>query len=155
MKAWAWILILIIILGLGVSGYFLFGLSKPNTEFLQKNSNVAAFYLDLQQEIDIAWKSQNYEFQFEVNLPSEINGICFVDFSSAITQQSDYSQVQNYKSFMANLVLLPTEKTDTPYVILQHINIQETTKNKNPYCVLTSKSLTIKKGFYEALVTIE
>ena len=77
---------------------------------MEETASVAIFYSDLQSEINNAWKSLNSEIDFEMDLPSEINRICFVDFSSDITVQSDYNLIQNYRDSGANVVLIPSNK---------------------------------------------
>tara|TARA_Y100000310_G_scaffold341719_1_gene441775 strand:+ start:1011 stop:1637 length:627 start_codon:yes stop_codon:yes gene_type:complete len=151
----AGLIISIIAIILGIVSLVFFILSIEKFKGIEKSANVAIFYSELQSEINKAWQSQNSEFDFEIDLPSEINKICFVDFSSEITIQSYYNQIQNYKNSGANFVLIPPEKTDMPQTTLQHIDIGKITKIKNPYCKSASGNIKIKKAFTDALVTIE
>jgi len=145
----AGLFISIIAIILGIVSLVIFLLSVEKFKGIEKTADVAIFYSDLQNEINKAWQSESYETDFEINLPSEINKICF------ITAQSDYNQIQDYKTSGANVFLIPPEKTDIPQTTLQHINIEEITKIKNPYCKSASENIKIKKAFTDALVTIE
>jgi len=145
--------IIAIIFGIVLLALLLFSVEK--FKGIEKTANVAIFYSDLQSEINKAWQSQSSEIDFEINLPSEINRICFVDFSSEITVQSDYNQIQNYKNSGANFVLIPPNKADIPQTTLQHIDIGKITKINNPYCKFASGNIKIKKAFTDALVTVD
>jgi len=119
-------------------------------------SEVGRFYEDLQSEVNSALSQQLTETEFEINLPSGINKICFSNLSSTISNLEDYEIIKNYYVYEANLFLIPPEKAcNMPYKLISHINISEITTNKNPYCVDVSRNLKLKKDFYDKSVLIE
>ena len=121
-----------------------------------KCAGVGQFYEDLQKGVDEAWTTQSSEFDFEINLPSKIEKVCFANLSAEINNQEDYEQIERYSVYDANVFLVPPEKScDMPYKLIKHINITEITNSKNPYCVDVGRKLKIKKTFYGKEVLIE
>ncbi|MFA5061139.1 MAG: hypothetical protein WC494_02400 [Candidatus Pacearchaeota archaeon] len=121
-----------------------------------ESSEVGLFYQDLQEAIDRARSSQTSEFEFEINLPKEVEFICFANLSAKITANTEkYELIEMYKVYEANVFLLPPESADSPWKNLDNINITKITEKQNPYCVPSSKNLVIKKSFYDRLVSIE
>ena len=117
---------------------------------LGKTSGVGLFYKDFQSEVDRAWNSQSSEFEFKINLPKDIEQVCFANLSSEITAYSaSYQQIKDYEFHEANVFLLPPQNTkNMPWKNINHLNISKTTEEKNPYCVPAGGSLIIKKDFY-------
>ncbi|MBT3397533.1 hypothetical protein HOA55_00835 [archaeon] len=120
-------------------------------------SNVGMFYDELQDAVDEAWRSQTSEFDFEIDLPSGIERVCFANLSASITgPQTDYNAIKNYDVYEANTFLVPPEKAEhMEWKLIKHINISKTTENRNPYCIDISRDMKIKKDFYDKLVVIE
>jgi len=117
---------------------------------------VGIFYDDLQGKVDEAWHSQKSDFEFEVNLPSGIERICFANLSADITGlSSDYNAIRDYYLEDANLFLIPVEKAcDMGWKKIEHINLSKIILNRNPYCVDVGNKLVIKKDFYDGAVRI-
>ena len=125
-----------------------------------KCSGVGMFYDELQDKVDEAWTSQSSDFEFEVNLPTGVQKICFSDLNADITDISDedYIQIKDYDVYEANTFLVPPGKScNMQWKMINHINITEITSGKNPYCIDITKRniLRIKKDFYDRSVIIE
>jgi len=120
-------------------------------------SKVGMFYQDLQTEVNKARNSQSSEFEFKINLPNKIEKVCFANLSAKITSNfEDYEMIKNYDIYEANTFLLPPENAENmQWKNINYINITKITESKNPYCVLVSNNLKIKKDFYDKLVKIE
>jgi hypothetical protein len=119
-------------------------------------TNVGQFYNDLQDEIDSAWRSSSTEKKFEINLPSEITNICFINLSAPITANEEYyDKIPQYYYEEKNLFLVPpgaAEGLESKH--LDNINIDAITSAQNPYCVKNPGTLMISKGMRSKLVTI-
>ena len=124
---------------------------------LGESFSVGTFYDELQNEVDLAWRSQSYDVDFKINLPSGIKKVCFANLSNPVSDlNGEYQEIKNYDVYDANTFLIPPEKASgIPYYNLKHINISKITLIKNPYCVSTSEDLRILKGFNEGSVLIK
>ena len=121
-----------------------------------RSSGIGLFYDELQEAVDGAWSEQSGEFDFGIDLPSEISEVCFGNMSAEITNlDSKYKELRNYDVYDANTFLVPPEKAQNmQWKLIEHINISKITAMDNPYCVSTGDKLRIKKGFYDKLVVI-
>lgn len=122
-----------------------------------KCSGVGLFYDELQEKVDEAWSSQSSSFDFEVDLPSGIEKVCFGNLSAEITDPNieEYREILNYEVYEANTFLVPPEKAcNMAWKQINHINISKITESRNPYCVDVSRDLKIKKDFYDKLVVV-
>lgn len=122
-----------------------------------KCSSVGMFYDELQAAVDDLWSSQSGEKEFKVNLPSGIDRICFADLTGKITNPGkDYDSISVYEEDEANTFLVPSENAcNMAYKNIKHLNVTQTTSKKNPYCIDVSRTLKLKKGFYDKSVLIE
>ena len=122
-----------------------------------KSAGVGLFYTELQEAVDNSWRGQSSETIFKINLPNGIDTICFSNLSSEITEETEYyNQIKNYDVYEANTFLIPPENAQQmQWKLINHLDIGEITKEKNPYCVSTNQDLKLKKGFYDKLVLIE
>jgi hypothetical protein len=123
----------------------------------QETVNAGLFYQELQEEVDSSWNGQAGEVNFKINLPSKITKVCFANLSAEITDpQGEYKQIRNYEVYDANVFLIPPENArGLAYKSIDHLDIGKITSDKNPYCVDSSGSLSIKKGFYDKLVLVK
>lgn len=123
-----------------------------------KCSSIGMFYEELQEEVNKAFSSQEYDnthAPFEINLDG-ITRICFGNLSNTITNQEDYDKIKYYEEYDTNTFLIPPENAcDNPQTKTEKLNITEITKTKNPYCVDTSRGLILKKEFFGKGVLIE
>ena len=121
-----------------------------------KCSGVGLFYEDLQSNVDNLWHSQSGDSSFKIKLPSGIKKVCFADLNAPITDsKKEYDQIKIFDLEDANVFLIPPRKScDMEFKLINHINISEITKIKNPYCIETTKELKLKKEFFSKTVTI-
>lgn len=122
-------------------------------------SKVGQFYDNLQQKVDSAWRSQLSEFEYDISVPSGVSKLCFANASAASlgnVTKADYTAIRRYSVYDANTFLLPSEKTcNMPYKQINHINLSAIIGTKNPYCIDVANKITIKKGVFDKLVTIQ
>ena len=126
----------------------------------QKCAEVGIFIDDFQIEIDKTWNSQKSEFEFESNLPSKLDYVCFANLSNNF--QGNYAdigaEIGVYQGYDANLFLYPIENAcDMVHHNIKHIDIDKITRFENPYCIGIDNgkiSIKIEKDFNEALVSV-
>jgi len=101
---------------------------------LQRSVEVGQFTNNLQFDIDKIWKSQGAQ-EVEYRLPSKIEKVCFVDYSS-LERGEDISIYDDLKKAFygsENLIFYPVgsgEGLDS--TIIQNIDLEIITKNQNP-----------------------
>ncbi len=119
-------------------------------------SSVGLFYRELQGGVNDALSGQSSAVNFDIDLPSGIEKVCFANLSATITRPgADYDQIRNYDVYRANTFLVPPEKAENmQWKLIEHINLEKITAQGNPYCVEVSKGLRIEKDFYDKLVMI-
>jgi len=83
---------------------------------LQKCTDTSLLYNDLQNEVDKAWKSTNYQDTFSVKLPSGIDFVCFGFLNQSASNLNDREKQdsldEEYSSRSKdNLFLYPAKKT--------------------------------------------
>ena len=124
---------------------------------LGESASVGMFYDELQGAVDDAMRSQSSDRSFVVNLPGDIDRICFANLSASISNPgSDYDAIRNYDVYNANVFLVPPEKAQNmQWKLIERINVSKITRDANPYCVETDAGLRIRKGFKDGLVVIE
>ena len=90
-------------------------------------------------------------------MPLGITHVCFANLKGDITGEGlFYSQIKNFEFYDANTFLIPPEKASGyEWDLIEHLKLEEITRNSNPYCVSVSKDLRIKKDFYDKEVIIE
>jgi len=125
----------------------------------QNCSKLGLFLEDFQSEINIAWNSQKYISQFKSELPTNIEYVCFVNLSKIIdNNHTMIREVELYAEEDSNFFFYPTKNScEMPAHSLKHLNINQITSLKNPYCIaIKSKTIEfqIKKEMNQALVTI-
>jgi hypothetical protein len=121
-------------------------------------AKVGQGYDKLQQKIDTAWRSQISEFEYELSVPSGITKICFANLSEGFrgnTSKADYETIKRYSVYDVNTYLVPPEKAcEMSYKQINHIDLEEITKNRNPYCINLPGKITISKGTFDKFVKI-
>lgn len=121
-----------------------------------RTSGVGMFYDELQDAIDDAWKGQSSEVAFKINLPSNIEKVCFGNLTQGIDSGPEYNAIRDYDVYNANIFLVPPEYAEgMAWKLIEHIDIARTTEGNNPYCVDVEDGLKINKGFYDKLVWVE
>jgi len=118
----------------------------------------ATFKQNLQTAIDDAWYSDKSSSSFKINLPSQVEKICFLDLNKAEKGKDSeiYDSLTLYSQSKNNFYLYPGNKACEGFrgLIIEHLNISEITKQNNPLCFDNPSSLKIEKSFYDALVKI-
>lgn len=121
---------------------------------LGRSSGVGMFYNELQQAVDSI--DQSGEFDFKIDLPGEIEEVCFGNLSNNPDKNHPrYDELEIYDIQDANVFLVPPEKAQgMQWKFIKHIDIENITVDSNPYCVPVERGLRISKGFYDKLVMI-
>jgi hypothetical protein len=118
----------------------------------------ATFKQGLQDSINDAWFSDTSSSDFKISLPSQIKMVCFLDVNKGKKGKNSeiYDNLMLYSQNKNNFYMYPGNKACEGFrgMIVEHVNISETTKNENPLCFQNPGSLKIEKGFYDALVKI-
>ncbi len=124
---------------------------------LGESASVGVFYDELQGAVNSAIQGQESSSNFVIDLPGDVEKVCFANLSARITNPGDdYDAIRNYDVYIANTFLVPPEKAQNmQWKNIERINVTKITALKNPYCVDVSDDLKIKKGFYDRLVFIE
>ena len=124
---------------------------------LGESASVGLFYDELQGAVNDAVRGQESDKNFVINLPGDIERVCFADLSARISNPgADYEAIRNYDVYDANVFLVPPEYAQgMQWKLIERINVTRITKVKNPYCVDVDDGLRIRKGFYDRLVWVE
>ena len=122
---------------------------------LKKCGQIGIFKEDLQEKINKMWSSSGGSDLFESNLPKGIEEVCFIDRSRPSTEHEDSDR------FLAgedNFFFFPLEESceGSRTFEIQHIDIEEITSMRNPYCVENNGNVEIEleKGVNDVLVTL-
>ena len=125
-------------------------------------AQVGIFSDNLQKDIDKAWNSQKSDFEFKATLPSGLEYVCFADLTKSNKgseiDKKIYTDMSIYEESNANMFLYPREKScNMPYYTIKHINLNQTTESRNPYCIAVKDggiNIKVSKDFNEALVKV-
>jgi len=126
----------------------------------QNNAKAGKFYDNFQSDVERIWRSSQSSEQQEYVVPSGVEFVCFVDFSSDATGESSgfYTELKRTDYGSENVAFYPVKFTGFESGEITHIDIEESTAEDNPLCIGARNgrvSLALKKDFGEALVTIE
>lgn len=107
---------------------------------LQKTIQIGNFREGLQNDIDELWKGGSYDTQtdyLKYNLPTEIKYFCIVDFygSSRGKNLNLYPGFDKYSEPDKNLYFSPIESVPMRSLQINHLDVEETAKDDNPFCV--------------------
>ncbi len=96
----------------------------------------------------------------EYLLPSFVDFVCFVDFSSDSKGENRelFTELKRAGDDTKNLVFYPIKYTGFESATISHINLEETVNEENPLCIGARNgkiSLILRKDYGEALITIE
>lgn len=120
-------------------------------------ASIGMFYDEFEKAVNDAVRGQESDREFNINLPSDIDQVCFANLSAQITNPGiEYNAIRNYDVYDANVFLIPPEKAENmQWKKVERLNVSRITKTQNPYCVDVDVGFRIKKGFYDRLVWIE
>ena len=127
------------------------------------SAQAGQFTSSLQLDVDRIWRGSQATENKDYNLPTKVKYICFADYSPTANKKGEnedfYDELNQAFFGDENLFFYPPgsgEGFDS--VKIKHIDLEKITENENPLCFPNVKgkiSLTIKKDFNEALVSIE
>ena len=128
----------------------------------QKCAKVGMFKTELNSEVDRAWKSFGYSYDYSGTLPSDITYVCFGDLSSAKkgTFQQYYDEIKATSLSKTNMFFIPAKEScdGSRGLEIKNIDIKEITKTNNPYCFKNTNSkiaIHIEKDASGSLVMLK
>ncbi len=127
----------------------------------KKCAQIGLFVDGFKDEIKSAWNSQGSSFEFSSSLPTNIDYVCFVNFSNSFNgkYKNIGEDISIYESTGANLFFYPIKNScEMPYHTIEHLNLNEITSLKNPYCVAVDKGkiiINIEKKLNKNLVGLK
>ncbi len=127
---------------------------------LQNSAQVGKFGSDFQADIDKMWKSSQGSQRYEYTLPAKVKFACFGDFASEKkgANQNFYDSLRQAFYRGENFFFYPVGSAQgLNSKIINHIELEKMIQDENPLCFENKNgklSLTIKKEFGEALVTV-
>jgi hypothetical protein len=147
--------IILIIVFLGFAFYAI----KTFLNF-QDQAKAGRFYDSLQSDIDRIF--YNSEFSSENQsyvVPSYARFVCFIDFPSGAKGPNSgfYSELKIADHGDQNIAFYPVKINNFESKEILHLDTSKITNAENPFCLKVSNgkvSLTLKKDFGEALITI-
>ncbi len=113
----------------------------------QRCAKMGIFTKELNDRVNEAWNSEDATFNFEGDLPSEIEYVCFANLSEAFNGISKmrgiWEEINRY-SEEDNLFFYPPRKAcDMPSNKILHINMERITESDNPFCIMVNKGKVI------------
>lgn len=123
-------------------------------------TQVGIFLSDFESEVTNTWNSQGVATDFKRTLPTEVEYVCFIDFSKNPKGEFKdiYNRLSYYEGSGANLFFYPKDSAcNTAYKIIKHLDMETITKSINPNCVPVEKGvirMNLEKGFNDRLVKV-
>lgn len=127
----------------------------------QKYSKTALFVNGLQEDIDKMWKAPQGSKTQKYSLPGEVLLVCFVDFNSAPNNKQElYSEAELVSGGGKNNLFVSPIGASKGFdsAELEHIDIKEIIKEKNPYCIENKNNkveISISKDYSDKLVSLK
>jgi hypothetical protein len=123
------------------------------------SAKAGKFFDSFQSDIDRVWKSSFSSEQQEYFVPSYVNFICLIDFSSDAkgVNSALYPELKKANYGSENAVFYPVKFNNFESKELNHMDTGETTLDENPLCIETNSGKVIvglNKDSGKALVTI-
>lgn len=120
-------------------------------------ANAGMFYNELEEAVDDAMKSQISEDDFTIRAPKGITHVCFANLSAPVNNRgAEYEMIRNFEVYEANTFLIPPQEAGgMEWRMIDNIDIEKTTSQRNPYCVSVNQDLVILKEFMDRKVTIQ
>lgn len=116
------------------------------------------FYVDLQEEVNRAWRSTDTVRYMDLDLPKKITHICFANLSAEITGNEDIydDYLEDYQYDDVNVFLIPPGVAgNLDRNKIRHLDMAKITVTGNPYCIKNPNEMTIIKGVRSKYVSIE
>lgn len=127
----------------------------------QATSQVGLFGEDFQAAVTEAWNAQSANFRFNSTLPSAVEAVCFINFSSPVSG-ADPIETRIYEEekfggveFKNNFIIYSPNKDydGLESKVIRHITLP----SSNPYCIPVrggDVSIELTKDFGEPLVKV-
>ncbi len=123
-----------------------------------QTANYGQFYADLQKQVDRSWRSTDSIRYMDLDLPKEIEYICFANLSADITAHQDlyddYLRDYKYDIGVNTFLLPPGVAKELDKNEIKHLDIPKMTETSNPYCISNPSEMTITKGTRSKFVTV-
>ena len=126
----------------------------------QNSAKAGKFVSDLQSDVNRVWQSTQASELEEYPVPSGVDYVCFIDFSSDSRGENSvfYSEIKNGVDYInSNFAFYPVKYQEDWSGKIKNIDIQATTSEENPLCISVNNgkaSLYLKRDYGEAQVTI-
>jgi len=125
---------------------------------MQDSIKIGQFVDKLQSDVDKIWKGAQGTQTETYTLPSKINYVCFLDYSSSRRgpKQNYYDELKRVYYEGEYMIFYPIGSGLDSFKV-EHIDIEKITDEENPYCIENKKSqvkLIIEKDFGETLVSV-
>lgn len=128
----------------------------------QSDNSVLLFKEKMQDDIDKIWKgSGSLRNPDGYSLPSKVEMVCFVDYSSPEKGMNSgiYEKLKQAYYGSENLIFYPVGSANgLDSALIKHIDLEKITESENPYCIENNDGkvmLTIKRDYNEELVLVE
>lgn len=127
---------------------------------LQNSAQIGKFVNELESDVDSAWKGSQSSQKHEYSVPRKVEYVCFINYDSRERGRYNdfYIELNRFYNGNENLFFYPPgsgQGIDSREI--RNLDIRKITETENPFCIEKTDgriSLTIKKDFGEALVTI-
>jgi hypothetical protein len=128
---------------------------------------IGKFVDNFQSDINKIWKSSQASQSFKYDVPSKIEKVCLIDYSSSVKGKPDiyeelkeiYYELRQGYNENENLFFYPMSSSEgIDSLEIKNINLENITKEENPFCFNSKKGeieLVLKKRYDEILVRIE
>ena len=104
---------------------------------LQSSVGVKKFVNDLQSDINKVWIREQASQEETYSLSSKIQYVCFTDFFSSKRGEKEniYEKLKDTFFGNENMVFYPIGSSDFDSTEMDHIDIEKTTEEENPFCI--------------------
>jgi uncharacterized protein (UPF0333 family) len=124
--------VILIITFLGFAAYAIVNFLK-----MKDNIETSTFLGDIQEDVNVFWRSSQSVDDFTYSLPKKIKEVCFID----ITQNKKGNNVEIYDELEkhliegGNMIFYPIGSANpTSSIEIKHIDIFNMTETNNPLC---------------------
>jgi hypothetical protein len=124
-------------------------------------AKIGMFYNELNTKVKSAWDSGDITSRYKIDLPSQINAVCFSNLTHTFTGPNKVvgDEMATYDTD-DNTFLYATKQTSCDFTsyYIEHLDLEKITATENPYCIGLSKgkgTLVVDMQNGEPWVTIK